>query len=343
MRFLVALLFLFFAPVAQADIITGGGNAPAIDADVLFNCDFTKGTNPSATGTCPTLTYARNDTVATYYNSSGVLTVASANAMRFNYDPKTLKPKGILLEVSKTNYVKYSTPTISQWETQNADQAYNTADLTDPFGTNTAAKFTESTTKVPHRVLPVATSTGAVVSGQTYTISMICASGTAHSVQMANYDSFPDAHLNVQCDSGEYWLGSTFSAYGYAPSTGEWKEFWATETANGSGQPRPMNVYFTSDWLYSTRALSYLGIGQYFYIAHMQLEDGGKSSPIVTGGTAATRQADVLFFTVPASVTQVFYKFANDTYQYVNVTAGTTHTVDTATLNYPDVKLIGGI
>lgn len=52
-------------------------------------------------------TFARNS-VATYYDSTGTLQTASANQPRFDHDPVTHTPKGILIEQSRTNLLLYS-------------------------------------------------------------------------------------------------------------------------------------------------------------------------------------------------------------------------------------------
>lgn len=52
-------------------------------------------------------TYSRASN-ATYFNSSGVLTVASADVARVDYDPSSLSLRGIALEPSRTNWVRNS-------------------------------------------------------------------------------------------------------------------------------------------------------------------------------------------------------------------------------------------
>ena len=46
--------------------------------------------------------------VATYYNSAGVLQTSAGGAARFDHDPVTLTPKGLLLETTRVNYVQNS-------------------------------------------------------------------------------------------------------------------------------------------------------------------------------------------------------------------------------------------
>lgn len=63
--------------------------------------DFTSGALPSW------ITFSRTSN-AWYFNSSGVLTQALANTARFDYDPVTLAARGLLLEDTISNYVRYS-------------------------------------------------------------------------------------------------------------------------------------------------------------------------------------------------------------------------------------------
>ncbi len=53
-------------------------------------------------------TFTRNS-VATYFDSTGTLQTASNNIPRFDYDPVTHAPKGILIEEARTNQAYYST------------------------------------------------------------------------------------------------------------------------------------------------------------------------------------------------------------------------------------------
>ena len=56
----------------------------------------------------PRITFYR-DSIATYYDSKGVLRYATHNKPRFDYDPATGESKGLLIEESRTNIVPEST------------------------------------------------------------------------------------------------------------------------------------------------------------------------------------------------------------------------------------------
>jgi hypothetical protein len=56
----------------------------------------------------PRITFTRNS-VATRYNSSGVLEIIPNNQPRLDYDPLTLEPKGLLIEETRTNRIRNNT------------------------------------------------------------------------------------------------------------------------------------------------------------------------------------------------------------------------------------------
>lgn len=77
-----------------------GGYIPTSPLAALL-LDFTSGTLD------PRITFTRS-TTATFTNSAGLIATAAINAARFDYDPVTLAPKGLLIEEQRTNLLTYS-------------------------------------------------------------------------------------------------------------------------------------------------------------------------------------------------------------------------------------------
>ncbi len=104
-------------------------------------------------------TFTRAST-ATYFDSTGVMQIAASGAPRFDYDPTTLQPKGLLMEGSRSNLFPYSAQfdnaswlkSVSTFVTANQDTAPNgtvAADYfyaTDPSGSWPALYRTVSVT-----------------------------------------------------------------------------------------------------------------------------------------------------------------------------------------------------
>jgi hypothetical protein len=85
----------------------------------------------------PTLPFTRSSS-ATRVNSKGFIEVVDNNVPRFDYDPITLQPKGILIENTKGNFIRNSN-TLNDWATTSSTVSSNAAIA--PDGTNTAIKL----------------------------------------------------------------------------------------------------------------------------------------------------------------------------------------------------------
>jgi hypothetical protein len=88
-------------------------NYPSLGMDFLADADGRYTLNGTVYNNMTSLlgatggSFTRSST-ATYYNSAGVLQIAPINTPRFDHDPITLLPKGLLIEEGRTNYVKNS-------------------------------------------------------------------------------------------------------------------------------------------------------------------------------------------------------------------------------------------
>ena len=85
----------------------------------------------------PRLTFTRS-TTGTYINNSGYVTSAAINAPRFDYDPITRTPRGLLIEGSSINYMLEST-SLSGYSNTNM-VAVTSGTETDPEGNANSAK-----------------------------------------------------------------------------------------------------------------------------------------------------------------------------------------------------------
>jgi hypothetical protein len=122
----------------------------------------------AGTGTLDSRVTFTRSTTATYYNSSGVLSTAAINAARFDYNPSTLAPLGLLIEQSSTNLFTYSQDfTNAVWGKSSTTITNNAT--TAPDGTSTGNNLTPTTVSAIHRISSAAIGLSA---GNTYTFSV---------------------------------------------------------------------------------------------------------------------------------------------------------------------------
>jgi len=94
----------------------------------------------------PRLTFTRS-TTGTFTNASGLVASAAINTPRFDYDPTTLQPRGLLIEGSANNLLNWSESFASSGGTNNnwGDTSISrTTGQADPAGGTTAILFTAS-------------------------------------------------------------------------------------------------------------------------------------------------------------------------------------------------------
>lgn len=84
----------------------------------------------------PRITFTRS-TTATRVNSSGLIESVAINDPRFDYDPVTLAPKGLLIEEQRTNLALYSEELDTGW-TNGAGATWQYSSGVSPAGTTTA-------------------------------------------------------------------------------------------------------------------------------------------------------------------------------------------------------------
>lgn len=88
------------------------------------------------------ITFTRGST-ATFVGSNGLIQSAAINAPRFDYDPVTLAPKGLLIEEQRTNYALYGSDlTNAAWAATNCTTAKT---ATGPDGVSNSATTVTAT------------------------------------------------------------------------------------------------------------------------------------------------------------------------------------------------------
>ena len=248
------------------DVIRSYWPAPQYDTATL-NLDFTTGVLDSR------LTFTRAAGTATYINSSGYVTTAAANVARFDYDPVTLAPRGLLIEGSAINLMTYSEDqgNNSTWNAYSTSVTRTTGQ-TDPENTTTATK-----------ILFDATSADAVIS-RSVTIS----NATAYTISVW-----------MRADSGtvsnvRFGRAATASGAIFPTLTTTWQRVQLAFTSSGTSDGIEIRVLTSGSPKTAT-----------IHIWGAQLEAGsGASSYIPTVASQVTRNPDYLLSTSSGARTE---------------------------------------
>lgn len=147
---LILITIVLFNPINSTAFILGGAGIP--NSSPTHTVDFTAGTLPSE------VTFTRAST-GYYYNSSGIVTSASTNAARFDYNPNTLALNGLLIEEARTNMVIAGT-VIGNGSWFNQDQTVTLNNSTAPDGTTTATLQTATATNAENFSIGLHTAAG---------------------------------------------------------------------------------------------------------------------------------------------------------------------------------------
>jgi hypothetical protein len=278
-----------------------------------LNLDFTTGTLDSR------LTFTRAANTATYINSSGYVTTATANTPRFDYDPATLAPRGLLIEGSAINVCPRSQELTTGWQNvaMNTPTVPSSPTITDPFGGTSATwklVASSSGTSVPH-------------TWRTATLTFTAASYTfSFWAKAAEYDRI------MLCDPGSGQGGCLFVLTGNGTATVVANVVTPT---NPQITPYPNGWYRCSVTMVTAAANYAFGISGYpssgattaafgpnyisdgtsgVYATAMQIELGsGASSYIPTGASQVTRNADLCYM---SDISSLSYSATNGSMFY---------------------------
>lgn len=220
---------------------------------------------------------------ATYFDSSGVLKTAAADAPRFDHDPVTGEARGLLIEESRTNMVMLS-ENFSAWAT---DDVTVTSDAeTAPDGALSADNIVEAATTAQHRVKQVVY----VTAGTRYTVSVFARSPN-RGVRILAWTSDWSATTTADLQAGTVTAASGSAAVGseITPLDGEWYRVSLTFDAAATDIMQVM--FYLDDYSGSN---TYAGDSTFHVtLWGAQMEEGGAaSSYISTADSPVTRAGD---------------------------------------------------
>ena len=266
--------------LSSTPVIGGAINAPS------FALDFRNGDNPV---TKYGFTFTRA-TTATYVNSAGLLATAASGELRYDYDPVTLAPRGILVEEASTNLVLASNDYGSASWNANADVTVAGELITEgSAGTALISQYVN------------------VVSGSTMTHSLSLKYGNADWVRVGVVEAGTSNQYRCWVNLATGELGTVANAGVATGATaritnqgGGWYRVAITGAIPGCTVYSPYTVAASAD--NSTTRVS----GATRYQRYSQFEAKAfATSYIPTTGAAATRNADALTLTGAAGRTNL--------------------------------------
>jgi hypothetical protein len=147
------------------------------------------------------ITFTRS-TTATFVGSDGLIQSSAINAARFDYNPTTLAPLGLLIEEQRVNLALYSEQfdNVAWVKTASTITANAT---TAPDGTLTADKITPDAGSAQHDILQ----TTSITTGVTYTITVFAKKENYNFIQLTLSGLGSHGYANFNLNTGT--IGST--------------------------------------------------------------------------------------------------------------------------------------
>lgn len=290
-----------------------GGSLLSVISTPLFNFPFSG--NRTLTDTVSggsLITFSRAASTGTFFDSSGILQTAGANAARFTTNPLTLESLGLLGEESKANLSLWSNDiSNSYWQRNQVTVTPNA--IISPDNTQSAGKLIETAINSQH------TLSSAVISwvGNTqYTFSVFAKIG-----ERSIFDLLLGTAANWVNSERVAIFDATSGAIIASPNSpatassvtirNGWYRFSVTATTVAS--PGASAVFIR---MYdNTPASSYLGIaGNGLHFSGIQVEAGSLTSIVSSASATATRNADVADITnanaaLIAAIRTIFVEF----------------------------------
>ena len=305
------------SPTAQSITAVGNGwyrcsisvlTVPAVAATPTARVQLYDGTSTTYTGNGTSGAYlwgaqlSDSASVDPYvYNPAAALTSTAYYGPRFDYDPVTLAPLGLLIEEARTNVILWSEDfTNAAWDvTQLVTVTGNTA--ASPSGTTTADSLIEAAGTGTHHIHDlVGPLTPAI--GTSYTMTGYVKAPASGNIGRYVQLSFwiagfgATAYMNYDIQAGVVGTGGAgITASSITPVGNGWYRISATAVATATGASGWQLAFVTSTTAARTESYTVtVGNEKTVYIWGAQLETGAFStSYIPTVAASVTRSADV--------------------------------------------------
>lgn len=248
--------------------------------------DFRRGVLPDR------WSYTGNGGTGTRVNSVGTMVASVADTARFDYDPVTLTPLGVLVEPAATNLILRSSEyDNASWAKTNATVSANA--VTGPDGASSADTLTDNTTSGGHLAIQSFTP----LASTTYTFSLYAKKGIKRYGALAFTGAGIVTPIHVTTDFDTSGAVATANgspvAIGVDQAGGGFFRPWVAGTTVSTASMTP-GFYGMNGSAYANR--SYSGgtesVGTLF---GTQLEVGSSPSTYIpTAGASVTRTADAL-------------------------------------------------
>jgi hypothetical protein len=238
----------------------------------------------------PRITFSRG-TGATRVNAFGFIETVGNTTPRFDYDPVTLAPRGLLIEEARTNLLLQSeTFDNASWPKTDATVTANVTNA--PSGTAVADKLAETATTAAHSVSQIVT----IAIGTSYTYTVYAKAAERNWIAL-QFTGGMTANHGAYFDLANGVVGNLISSPASASIT-KLADGWYRCSITSA----PATGTSTTAWVYTASGngvVSYLGTaGSGIYLWGAQFEAGAfATSYIPTVASTVTRNADVATMT----------------------------------------------
>lgn len=277
-------------PILQSVVRMRPAGAPTITPAPAAELDFATGNyrlggNPAAFAGLVSFTRA---SAASYVDSGGSLISAAADQPRFDHDPATGAPLGLLIEPASTNLILRSQDfSIFPWSNSGSLLTITEDDATAPDGTATATRLVPNTGTGLHRVYQP----WVPVNGMAYTVSIFMKDYGSRYAYI-NGDAALGVRLAVDLQTGAYVTGGASASN---PVVEAWPNGWWRVAITGVGTSNTGNgVWVQLNSTLQAVDQNFAGNGvDGIRLWGALLEEGPvATSYIATGSSTATRTAD---------------------------------------------------